>query len=98
MGHAHLNDGHFVPLRQPEERERHADVVIEIPGGPVHGKALRQDGGRHFLRRCLADGAGDADDGDIELPPVKRRNAAERRDRGRHDDDRTRAPHRRTLG
>ena len=49
-------------LPQLEQRQRQADVVVEIPLVPEHPVPRRQELRRHFLRRGLAGAAGDRHD------------------------------------
>ena len=64
MVHAHLDHRIAVRRAQRQQRQRQADVVVEVAGGGVHGISTgvgAQDGGHHLLDRGLAVGAGDAD-------------------------------------
>jgi hypothetical protein len=82
MIHAQLDDCGLVRGFQPDQRQRHADVVIQVAAGRqvLLGTELGgQDGRDHFLDRGLAIAAGDAYDRDVELAPPVRADLAERR-------------------
>ena len=79
--HAELDCADAVRLAQAEQRERHADVVVEIADGRQHlripgGRA--QDRGEHFLGGGLAVRAGDRDQRHGEAPAPRARQVAER--------------------
>ena len=57
--HAQLDDSHVRPRRQPDERQRQPDVVVEIPVVSHHAILRFQKRRCHFLRRGLARAAGD---------------------------------------
>ena len=81
MVHAGLDDGGLTGVVQAEERERRADVVVEVLRRFERAVPLRHDRGDHFLRRGLADRAGDLDNGDVKLPAVPRCERLERKAR-----------------
>ena len=60
--HAELDDGDIRGVDELGQRERQADVVVEVAAVAVDAEARRQQVGRHFLRRRLAGAAGDRDD------------------------------------
>ena len=60
--HAQLDDRDVRLVPQLEQRERQADVVVEIPLVPEHAVPRAQELRRHFLRRGLAGAAGDRHD------------------------------------
>ena len=64
--HAHLDHGEVMALAQLEQRERHADVVVEIALGRedllARAGVHRQDRRQHFLDGRLAVAAREADD------------------------------------
>ena len=62
MVRAHLDDGEAVLRVQAEQRQRHADVIVEIAFRDQAKAAHRQDGADHFLGGCLAVAAGHRDD------------------------------------
>ena len=73
-----ISPGWFMPssttatcgrVPQLEQRQRQADVVVEVPLVPEHRVARRQELRRHFLRRRLAGAAGDRDDTGAGPPP-----------------------------
>ena len=51
----------------PEQRLGHAHIVVEVALRGQHVVFLSQHGAHQFLRGRLAVGAGDGDDGDVEL-------------------------------
>ena len=67
---AHFHDGHLRMLVEAEQRERHADVVVEVGLSGYQVVRLGQYGRHQLLGRRLAVGAGDAHDGNVELPAV----------------------------
>ena len=60
---------HRVAVRgvEPVQRERHADVIVEIAARRERRARALEDGRGHFLDRGLAVAAGDADDGHRKL-------------------------------
>ena len=75
MIHAELDHCHLRSGPQLEQRERQADVVVQVPLVPEHPVASRQELRRDFLRRRLAGAAGDRDD-----PGCRTRRRTSRRD------------------
>ena len=79
--HAELDHGVAMGLAQLEQRERRADVVVQIAARGKHGAGLRargqsQDCGEHLLHGRLAAAAGDRDErGGEARPPVRRQRA-----------------------
>ncbi|MDT4834126.1 hypothetical protein FQZ97_677600 [compost metagenome] len=67
--HAQLDHREAVVLAQAQQRERHADVVVQIAlrgmGGVASGRA--QDGRHHLRHRGLAVAAGHGDQRQLEL-------------------------------
>ncbi len=55
--HAHLDDGGHVLGLQPEERERHAHLVVEVALGLQRRPARGEDRAHHLLGRRLPVGA-----------------------------------------
>ncbi len=53
-------------ITQPEYGERKAYLVVEIAGGFMDQKALRENGCDHFLCAGFANAAGDANDWYLE--------------------------------
>ena len=67
--HAHLDDSSAMRGAQPKQRQRQADVVIEVAASGEHGGAegCLQNRGDHFLGRRLAVRASDGNDRQREL-------------------------------
>ena len=65
--HAHLQHGALVPRRRLEQHQRQADLAVEVAFVLQHVIADVQHRRRQFLRRRLADAAGDGDD--LQLRP-----------------------------
>ena len=61
MVRAHLDDGVAMLRAQAEQRERDADVVVEIPFRDQAGSVPAQDRAEHFFRRRLSVAAGHRD-------------------------------------
>ena len=72
-GDAHLHHGGLVPLPEAEQRQRHAQLVVEVLLGPQGAEALAQHRGDHLLGGGLAHGARDPHKGDVELAAVEGR-------------------------
>ena len=68
--HAHFDGRRAVAGIELHERERHADVVVQVALVLEHRALLLQDAGEHFLGRGLAVRSRDADDGDREFSAV----------------------------
>ena len=70
MVHAHLDHGVAMGSAQSEQRQRHADVVIQVALGREHlldlASLRSQDRGNHFLHRGLAAAAGERHHGNGE--------------------------------
>ena len=79
MIHAELDDRHLRPRPQLEERERQADVVVQVPLVAKHPVPRRQKLRRDFLRRRLARAAGDRHDPRARSPPDVARHVLQRR-------------------
>ena len=93
MIHAELDGAPAVRRPHLEQRERHADVVIQVAGGGEHrliAGVAPQDCGEHFLHRGLAVGAGDGDEHRCEARAPVARELAKRALAVLHDDDRKR--------
>ena len=61
--HAELDDGHLGTVRKLGQRQRQADVVVEIAAIPEHAIARGQQIRRDFLGGGLAGAAGDGNHG-----------------------------------
>ena len=59
---SHLHHCEAVLAAYPEQRQGHADVIVEIAAGAQARAGLGQDAGNHFLDRGLAIAAGNAND------------------------------------
>ena len=70
---AHLDDGATMRVLEPAQRERHADVVVQVALRHEARAELGQDRAGHFLDRRLAVAAGDADDdaGERTAPGIR---------------------------
>ena len=71
VGDAHLHHGAFMGLVQAEQRDGHAQVVVEVPRCLVDAKALGEHRRRHLLGGGLSDAPGDAQHRDVKLRAVK---------------------------
>ena len=67
---AHLDNGNLMHDTEAEKCLGHAHVVVEVALGCHLVITLGQDGAHEFLGRCLAVGAGDADDRDVKAAAV----------------------------
>ncbi len=67
--HAQLHHRDVRPRRQLEQRERQADVVVQVPGVAIHRVSRREERRRCFLRRRLARASRNRDDVGARLPP-----------------------------
>ena len=85
--HAHFNYRCPVPCLELQQRERHADMVVQVPLVLEHRSLLLQDGGDHLLGRGLAVAAGDADEGNRMLLAVHQGHLLEREERVLHGED-----------
>lgn len=95
--HAHLDDRGRMLRLEPEERERHTELIVEVLLGFQRIPALREHGRDHFLGRRLADAAGHAEDRDGKAGTVSACERFQRGGRVRHADDRTGLPRRDAL-
>ena len=75
---ADLEHRRLVMRLQPQQRERHANVVVEARLAPERGKFLTQHRRDEFLRRGFAVRAADRDDGQREVAAILRREPGER--------------------
>ena len=87
MIHAELDHRDLRPRPQLQERERQADVVVQIPLVPEHPVTRRQELRRDFLRRGLARAAGDRDDRRARPPADVAREVLQRARRVLHLDE-----------
>ena len=79
--HAELDRSPAVLGSQTEQRQRHADVVVQVAGGGQYRRfagVLAQDRGDHFLHRGLAVRAGDGDEDGRKARAPAARELAER--------------------
>ena len=83
---AHLDDRETVSGLEPQQRQGHADVVVEIAACRQGVAGLGEDRRRHFLGRGLAVAARHADDRNVERLAPGVSGASERR-LGVGDDD-----------
>ena len=77
-GDAHLHDRGLVLRLDAGYGHRHADLIVQVPLGLQHPKALREHRGDHLLGGGLADAARDAHNGDVQRPAVGGRDLLER--------------------
>ena len=63
---AELHDRDLVRFVDLQNRRRHAGLVVQIADGRVGTKRRFEDRPDHFLRRRLADAAGDAHDRQVK--------------------------------
>lgn len=66
----HLDDPEFGVGSHGEQRERHADVVVEVAPGGVEGEAAAEHTARKLLGRGLAVAACDGEDRDAQRAAV----------------------------
>ena len=81
MVHAHLDHTHAVRIAEPQQRERHADVVVEVAPrgkGSLCAQVRHQNGGDHFLGRGLAVAAGDGNQRALETTTPAARQRTQR--------------------
>ena len=81
MVRAELGDEQFRILRRIQNGHGKANIVIVVPRALEELKVSSQNARNHFLRRCLADAAGDADDLEGEHLAVVPRDLAVRAQR-----------------
>ena len=67
---SHLDDPEFGVGSHGEQRERHADVVVEVAPGGVEGEAAAENAARELLGRGLAVAACDGEDRDAQRAAV----------------------------
>ncbi len=66
----HLDHCRLMLSAQPQQREGHTDVVVQIAAGGQHLMTHAQDCRDHLFDSGLTVAAGDTDDGYVEaLPP-----------------------------
>ena len=83
---ARLDDrGQMDPRVEPRQRERHADVVVQVALGRQHRGCAAEQQTEQILGRGLARAARDAHNRAVKFPPVLARNALQRPERIRHD-------------
>ena len=70
--HACFDHGRLVLRRKAQQRQRRADIVIEILRGLQDAVLRLQHGGDHLFGGGLAHAAGDLDHRDLEFVPVMR--------------------------
>ena len=70
MVHAGLDHRRLMLRHQPQQRQRRADVVVEVPLRAQGVVPLREHRGDHLLGGGLSGGAGDLYHGDVIQPPV----------------------------
>ncbi len=75
-------------MAQLEQRQREADVVVQVPGRLHHPVAQPEERRRHVLRRGLAGAARDRHDARPRLPPHPPRQALQRAGAVGHHDQR----------
>jgi len=83
---AHFHHGKAMRRRQPQQRQRHADVVVEIAAGGQTVTGLPEDRGRHLLGGGLAVAARHAHQWAAKVRAPVARGALERRLGIGHDD------------
>ena len=67
---ARLDDGHLVLRTKAQQRQRYADMVVQVALSVQHTVALAQHGRQQLLRRRLAVGARHLYDRPAEAAPV----------------------------
>ena len=90
--HAQLDHRDVGPRAQLEQRERQADVVVQVAPVPKHRVLRRQELRRELLRRRLARAARDGDDLRARSPSHLARAVLQRPRRVRHLDQKRRRP------
>ena len=73
MVRAHFHDGDFRVRADAEDRQRHADIVVQVPFRGRDPEMRGQDLADKLLGGRLAIRAGQADDRDFQLLPMVRR-------------------------
>ena len=89
---------HVRPRAQLEQRERQADVIVQVAPVPKHRVLRRQELRRQLLRRRLARAAGDRDDLRARAPAHLARAVLQRPRRVGHLDEKRRRPGLSCLG
>ncbi len=79
--HAHLQDQHLVLGREPRERQRNSDVVVQIPPILVDAEARSQHRRDHLLGGGLSVRAGHRGDRDARARPAMPAQSLERAER-----------------
>ena len=83
----HLHHPQLRVARHRQQRQRHADVVVEIAPRGVDRISLGQHAAHQLFGRGLAVAAGDRQQRNAQPPPVLARQRLQRRQRVAHDDD-----------
>ncbi len=78
MVHPHLDHRVGVVRFAPQQRERHAEVVVQVAAGREGRAAFHQDAGAELLGRRLAVASGDRDQRPVEGAPVSSGEIGER--------------------
>jgi hypothetical protein len=91
--HAHLDHRGAMRVAQPEQGQRHADVVVQVAAGGQYAgvgtaEVGAQDGGAHFLDRGLAIAACDTQQGYRKAAAPGRRELPQRQARIVHGEQR----------
>ena len=87
-GNAHFDHGSVIVSVQTNERNRNADLPVHAARRFEYRILPGERGGEHFLRRCLANAAGDADKRNIPAFPARRSDLLHGCQRVRYDDAR----------
>ena len=87
MVRAHLHDGDFRVRADAEDRQGHADVVVQVSFRGRDGEMRGQDLADEFLGGSLSVRAGQADDRDIQLLPMGGRKLLQRPERVRKTEE-----------
>ena len=82
---AHLDHGIAMRGFEAAQRQRHADVVVQVAARDETRAGAAEDRARHLLDRRLAVAARDADDRASEIAAPGAREGRERRQRVAHD-------------
>ena len=84
--HARLDDRRLMLRHQPQQRQRRADVVVEVPLRAQGVVPLREHRGDHLLGGGLSGGAGDLHHRQVKFVAGPRRQRLQRQPRVRHPD------------
>ena len=95
--HAQFHDRHLRTRPQLEQRQRQADVIVQVALVPERPVPQRQKRRGHFLRRRLSRAAGDRHDARARLPANIPRQRLQRPRGVLHFDHDRRRAHRRSL-